>query len=170
MIAIILILITPFTATAYLPYMDEDKFTYRMTVGPSASFMTGLGPDGPATTLDLTLNYSFFWLSTGVKALFPDSNRFFFFPYMEVGGYLLFNGGIGYTAGFGGDEISPNYVHFFIGLPLPLDWIGLRFLGGFCIMEPYYRPMYGFGDGPNGWSHEFGMLFKWTIGWNAKGS
>jgi len=142
---------------------------YHLVLGPSVGFATGNDLDtAPMLSVDLTFarmtsdaSRSFIpnikgilWFSAGCR--FMTAGEALVMPYAEVGGWLLLNLGVGYSAAAGGPEArGRHFFHLFVGAPLLLTLLVDDLP---VLVEPYWRPMLG-----EQTLHEVGMLIKYIL-------
>jgi hypothetical protein len=95
-----------------------------------------------------------YWVSSGFRSTFTESNALWL-PYVEAGGWLVANLGLGATLAIAEGQGTSLLGHAFIGLP-----VGSFGDAPAIYLEPYYRPMYGALRDEIGLFHEGGLLLK----------
>ena len=130
---------------------------HAATLGPSVAWVSGAEhtSDGVMLGVDLAYFVERVWWSVGTRLRLEPDGLGAAYPYVEAGGWLLVNLGVGYSLGLESGRSAWHNAHVFLGVPIPLGTSGpiLPYI------EPYYRPMLG--DGVV--VHEVGVLLKGAL-------
>ena len=148
--AVIALLVAPSDASATVKPPEEG-----VALGPSVAWVSGADdtPGGVMLGVDLAYFLGYFWVSAGTRLRLESDAVGAVYPYVEAGGWLLLNLGVGYSLGISNDRSPWSNAHLFVGVPIPVPSEGKSLVP---FVEPYYRPMLG--DGVV--VHEVGVLFK----------